>query len=140
MNNKQYYKHRIIASQFIPNPKYLPQVDHINHIKDDNHIENLRWVSASENQLNKSSYGRHKAEYIDELPDDAIHITIYKGIEFENYYYSQSTDKCYYDNGIKYRVLSYYLSSYGMRFVCCHDVENHQRSVYIDAWKRDEGL
>jgi hypothetical protein len=49
LNKKDFKKHRLIALQFIPNPDGLPQVDHINRVRSDNRIENLRWVSCSEN-------------------------------------------------------------------------------------------
>jgi len=45
--------HRLLALAYIPNDdpnKYF--VDHINRIKSDNRLENLRWVSASENRIN----------------------------------------------------------------------------------------
>lgn len=45
--------HRLVAKAFIPNPCELPQVDHINRVRDDNRIDNLRWVTRSENQLNR---------------------------------------------------------------------------------------
>ena len=51
------YVHRIVAKAFIDNPDNLPQVDHINGDKLDNRVENLRWVSVSENYW---SFGYHQ--------------------------------------------------------------------------------
>ena len=54
-DNKYKHKtvHRLIAEHYIPNPNNLPTVDHINGIRDDNRIENLRWASYSTQNLNK---------------------------------------------------------------------------------------
>lgn len=41
--------HRLVAQAFIENPNNYDTVDHINGIKTDNRIENLQWLSRSDN-------------------------------------------------------------------------------------------
>lgn len=50
--NKSKAVHQLVASAFIPNPNNYTMVDHINGDRLDNHVENLRWVSAKENANN----------------------------------------------------------------------------------------
>lgn len=49
---KNYYRHRLVAEAFIPNPDNKPCVDHIDGNPNNNALDNLRWVTASENQNN----------------------------------------------------------------------------------------
>ena len=44
--------HRVVAMAFIPNPLNKPCIDHINTIRNDNRVENLRWCTQSENNKN----------------------------------------------------------------------------------------
>lgn len=63
INGKNYLVHRLIAEAFLQNPDAKPTVDHINRIRTDNRIENLRWatlVEQSDNSvkvLNREDYG-----------------------------------------------------------------------------------
>lgn len=45
-----YAVHRAVAIAFIPNPDNKTEINHINSIRDDNRLENLEWVTSSENK------------------------------------------------------------------------------------------
>lgn len=46
---KNYSAHRLVAIAHIPNPQNKPCVDHLNTIRTDNRVENLKWVTHQEN-------------------------------------------------------------------------------------------
>ena len=51
MNGQRKVKtvHRLVAETFIPNSDNLPQVNHIDENKLNNHADNLEWVTAQQN-------------------------------------------------------------------------------------------
>ena len=53
--NKKCSIHRLLAIQYLENPDNKEEVDHIDRNKMNNDLSNLRWVSRTENQNNKSS-------------------------------------------------------------------------------------
>ena len=52
LNGQRKHKdiHRLVAETYIPNPHNLPQVNHIDENKLNNHVDNLEWVTARQNQ------------------------------------------------------------------------------------------
>ena len=49
--------HRLLGNAYIPNLENKPEIDHIDNIRQNNNIENLRWVTRSENERNKPVSG-----------------------------------------------------------------------------------
>jgi hypothetical protein len=50
---RQCLMHRLVAMAWIPNPDKKTIVNHINGIRDDNHVPNLEWVTSREHNLKK---------------------------------------------------------------------------------------
>lgn len=68
---EQYRIHRLVAITFIPNLKNLPQVNHIDEVKDNNSVSNLEWCN---NQYN-TEYSLSK--YFEVLTPDGVYLEIF---------------------------------------------------------------
>ena len=142
LNGDNYLKHRLIALQFIKNddPEQKTEVDHKNKNRDDYHLENLRWVTRSENQRNKTSHLGSIYEFVDEIPEDAIVVDTYGNHEFEDYYYVESDDSFYFYNGVQYRKLKIVEDKDGCKCINVKSVKNKYVRIYYSKFKRLYGI
>ena len=58
--SKTYTVHRLVAKAFLPNLKNKKQVNHIDGNKENNNIDNLEWVTSSENNKHAFITGLNK--------------------------------------------------------------------------------
>ena len=90
--------HRIIAEQFInPNIQGM-DVNHINHKRLDNRIENLEVIPHSANLKNRKVFVKQVSEYIPQYTinkDNLIRLERYKNCEFNKYYFDKINEKVY---------------------------------------------
>ena len=86
-------KHRLVAIQWIPNPDKLPEVNHKDHDKLNNSVENLEWCTVSDNRRDRRQYCKQPIEYVDEIPETAVELVEYKGFEYDRYWYDYDTER-----------------------------------------------
>ena len=143
LNKKKYLKHVLIAIQFIPNPNNLPCVDHINHIRTDNRIENLRWATYKDNCKNKSSCNGVDYDfynYSDFDDEDIMIVDEYNEHEFENYYYCISKNKFFFDTGVQYKELYTNYDRNDLAYVNIEDKNQNNVQIYYNKFKRIHNL
>ena len=97
INGKPESLHRLVALQWIPIPEHISmipldelEVDHKNKVRSDFHIDNLEWVTRSENAKNKTKYKDYIPDYLNHLSNNAIAVTEYG---------SHTIADLYFDNG-----------------------------------------
>lgn len=64
LSGKMHLAHRLVWEMFNGSIPDGLEIDHINHIRNDNRIENLRLVTPSENRRNMSMSARNKSGVI----------------------------------------------------------------------------
>lgn len=107
LNGQNQLLHRIIAEQFIPKSDGLDEINHKNHNKLDNRIENLEWISHSDNLSNRKAYKKQKSEMIDEIGNKCIQIKNFDLQKLDRYFFDKENQKIYLkrSNGKGYRLL-----------------------------------
>lgn len=84
---KMFYAHRLVAEHFLENPENLPVVNHKDGDKLNNNVNNLEWVSYSDNVMHArknnliSKVKEHREIYTEDLEGEQWR----KIREFENY-------------------------------------------------------
>ena len=73
-------QHRILAIYFRDNKSNKTQVNHINGIKDDNRLENLEWVTQSENATHSFANGLQQVTKPCKKVVDLLNGTIYESV------------------------------------------------------------
>ena len=68
-HRKRFLVHRLVGLAFIENINNKPQIDHINGIKSDNRVDNIRWVTDKENSNFPIARENFKNAYIKYLSE-----------------------------------------------------------------------
>lgn len=148
LNTNKINKHTIIAKQFILNddPENKNQVDHINKDRTDYHLENLRWVSSSENNKNASSRNGVQYEFIDSIPYNAIKI-LYYDTSIERHFYNDGEYYYYFDEETEedkfyqkitnnvFRVMHINTTKNGLQLIMTRDINHKKVSIYLHSFK-----
>lgn len=133
LDGKRYRLHHILANHFIDNPNGLRCVDHIDHDRGNNRIENLRWCSHKQNLNNRSDQ-----TFVDDIPEDAIKVDQFKGWNFEDLYFHDNTFYVY--NGINYVVKRRCQDKNDYYFIRITDASGKLRTICYTTFKREYQL
>jgi len=64
---KKYFVHRLVAELYLGNPNNLPFVNHKNYIRNDNSINNLEWVTLTQNNRDRGVFTKLDIDKVKEI-------------------------------------------------------------------------
>ena len=77
LNGKNFLVHTIIALCYLGEKPEGKQIDHINSIRDDNRVENLQYITASENCSKQTNIKGKPIKGTQKLPSGRFNVRIY---------------------------------------------------------------
>ena len=57
---QRFFRHRLVAEHFIPNPFGYQEVNHKDHNLEHNYVSNLEWCTRNDNELDSRMFGTKK--------------------------------------------------------------------------------
>ncbi|CAL6103553.1 HNH_homing endonuclease [Hexamita inflata] len=130
--------HRLVAQAFLENPNNYNEIDHINGSPSNNNVQNLRWTSPRDNCKNRNgnNFG-NQFIFIDQLPEDAVEVYYYSNHYFEGYYWSETLNQLYFNNGVRIREVIPQIQN---EYYYCNCRNKQNDNVKISMLKLQKGL
>ncbi len=140
LNAKQYYKHRILAVQYLDLDlsDKTQEIDHIDNDRSNNSLSNLRVVTRRQNNLNKIGSNGIVYEYVHDISADAIVVKEYNNYKFDDLYFHDNI--FYFFNGIRYRKLHINEAKSGALYITAYDVDGKRRTISYAKFKHEYDL
>ena len=77
------YVHRLVAETFIPNPKKLPQVNHLDGNTLNNHVSNLEWCDAYDNLMHAIRTGLRPVNVPRSMKEEKLNSAQYSWLQLK---------------------------------------------------------
>lgn len=120
--------HREVAKAFIPNPDNLPQVNHVDGDKTNNHVENLEWCDNSYNQLHANKMGLCKNRLQKSIEASSKPVLIYD-LNGHLLFECKSAREASRITGVNFKTISYH---------CIREIKRPHSIKYIFRFKEVE--